>query len=388
MSNWIRRKAKRTLQYYRFFVLSAANTLLILFAINAAFAGIYHLRDWLSPVDPISRKYGAELVEEIYSDMSQQDIASLLEETWTRRYEYSPYIQFRERAYHGRFVNVHGAGFRYSREQGVWPPAEETVNVFIFGGSTTFGYGLRDDQTVASYLQQYLQPAFQRPLKVYNFGCGSYFSTQERILFTELLLAGWRPEMAIFIDGLNDFYFANNEPALTGSLRELVDGNSPWGECAAWINSSSLHRALGSLGQRMKRSASESGNSWTIAHPTEWESECRQVVERYFANQQLITLLAEQHDIPVYFVWQPIPGYRYDLQYHPFAASGMGEHLRSSFGYPIIADLRNSVPAGERFLWCADIQENIRRRLYVDQVHYGAELAEMLAIDIAAKIKQ
>jgi len=217
------------------------------------------------------------LVEEIYSDMSQQDIASLLEETWTRRYEYSPYIQFRERAYHGRFVNVHGAGFRYSREQGVWPPAEETVNVFIFGGSTTFGYGLRDDQTVASYLQQYLQPAFQRPLKVYNFGCGSYFSTQERILFTELLLAGWRPEMAIFIDGLNDFYFANNEPALTGSLRELVDGNSPWGECAAWINSSSLHRALGSLGRRMKRSASESSNSWTIAHPTEWESECRQV---------------------------------------------------------------------------------------------------------------
>jgi hypothetical protein len=99
-------------------------------------------------------------------------------------------------------------------------------------------------------------------------------------------------------------------------------------------------------------------------------------------------LLAEQHDIPVYFVWQPIPGYRYELQYHPFAASGMGEHLRSSFGYPIIADLRNSSPAGERFLWCADIQENIRRRLYVDQVHYGAELAEMLAIDIAAKIKQ
>src|SRR6185503_15185425 len=103
---------------------------------------------------------------------------------------YEAFTQFCERPFHGRFVNVSENGFRVSAQQGPWPPDADNFNIFLFGGSTTFGYGLPDSQTVASYLQDDLAARSSPHVRVYNFGRGSYVSEQERVLFEELLLAG------------------------------------------------------------------------------------------------------------------------------------------------------------------------------------------------------
>jgi len=41
---------------------------------------------------------------------------------------------------------------------------------------------------------------------VYNFGRAGYYSTQERILFEYFVAKGVKPDVAIFLDGLNDFF--------------------------------------------------------------------------------------------------------------------------------------------------------------------------------------
>ena len=41
--------------------------------------------------------------------------------------------------------------------------------MFFFGGSTGFGYGVPDDETVPSHLQQLLPKASGRTPRVYNF---------------------------------------------------------------------------------------------------------------------------------------------------------------------------------------------------------------------------
>lgn len=56
------------------------------------------------------------------------------------------------------------------------------INIFIFGGSTTFSYGVKDEQTVALYLQEFLSNKLGRDVKVYNFGRIYYYYTQEQIL--------------------------------------------------------------------------------------------------------------------------------------------------------------------------------------------------------------
>lgn len=97
-------------------------------------------------------------------------------------------------------------------DEGPWPPAKSNLNIFVFGGSTTFGYGIADGETIASALQRKLANSSSKPIRIYNFGRGHYYSTQERILFSNLLGAGTVADVAVFIDGLNEFYYRKDAP--------------------------------------------------------------------------------------------------------------------------------------------------------------------------------
>jgi hypothetical protein len=77
----------------------------------------------------------------IYPTLSRPEIDKLLEEMWSRPVAFHPFTLFKERPYRGKYVNVHPAGFRYSENQGPWPPSQDKINIFFFGGSTAFGYG-------------------------------------------------------------------------------------------------------------------------------------------------------------------------------------------------------------------------------------------------------
>src|SRR5712692_403554 len=106
--------------------------------------------------------------------------------------------------YAGRYVNVTESGFRLTKNQGPWlPDRTKYLTIFLFGGSTAFGYGLPDGETVASYLQEFFSSCCpSRPARIYNFARGGYFSSQERVLLEKLIVAGFIPDMAVFIDGL------------------------------------------------------------------------------------------------------------------------------------------------------------------------------------------
>ena len=77
------------------------------------------------------------------------------------------------------------------------------MNIFIFGGSTAFGYGVADQETIASYLQEICRTK-RKNINVYNFACGFYYSTQERILLEKLISKGIDIDIAVFIDGVNE----------------------------------------------------------------------------------------------------------------------------------------------------------------------------------------
>ena len=78
--------------------------------------------------------------------------------------------------------------------------------------------------------------------------------------------------------------------------------------------------------------------------------------------------------VRVYFVWQSVPTYKYEIQSHPFAA-GIGRHWLSKFGYEHMAQLLKANPQPSNFLWCADIQESLHEPLYVDAFHYSPAMS-------------
>jgi len=328
------------------------------------------------PEDPITLTYGDRAFETVYPGRSREEVRELLRETWTRPTAYEPFTNSRERRYQGRFVNVDPAGFRRTRNQGPWPPEPTRVNVFVLGGSTTFGYGVADDETIVSSLQTFLEGQLG-PGRVacYNFGRGGYFSTGERILFEELLAAGAVPRVAVFVDGLNEF--ALGVPLLAERLRRYV--TSPVGAALRTLGEELPLAQLVSrrkAGRPARRSAAE--RAAAFGDPILLDAR----IERYLANRRLIRAAAAAGGVRALFVWQPVPTYHYDLRYHLFGDVDFEKNEYSAFGYPRMAERVRGEPAGPDFLWAADLLDGVRQPLYVDQIHYTAAASRLLGEEI------
>jgi hypothetical protein len=302
---------------------------------------------------------------------------------------YEPFTGFRPAAVRGRWLNVDPRGFRVSRNQGPWPPDRRDLVVFVFGGSTGFGVNVPDDHTVASYLQAALAASHPgRAVRVYNFARGGFFSSPERILFGQLLLEGAVPQLAVFLDGMNDFFFPDawigveKEGDVVGTespvraLREDVIRALPV------VRARSLFHWRGAPPPRgvVSQPAAVATPPPAIAD----DGMSARVIARYLANKRLIEGLAEAHAVRPIFVWQPVPTYAYDLRLHAYSGS-FGPHERSRQGYPHMTEYVRTHSMGDDFAWCADIQGG-SEPLYVDEVHYGPVLAERIAACIAARI--
>jgi hypothetical protein len=357
-------------QGYRDLAVYFLNTVLL----GAVGAGLYFLAVRLRstpPADDPIKRYGIAQLMPGYPGRTPEEVALLMKETYDRPLVYQPFTHFRELPCTGRFVNVTEAGYRLVADQGPWPIDHARFNVFVFGGSTTFGAGVADGETIPSALQRELRASASNRVCVYNFGRGFYYSTQERILFGNLLAAGQVPDLAVFIDGLNDFYHPYDEPQFSGHFMALIN--------------ESLYEHKG----HHDRAVSELVRKRANPEPGSKEARARAICERYLRNKQMIGGMAKASGVKAVFVWQPIPVFKYDLNYHPFSKSPtFPEHYFAGLGYQAMALLRpTNAPAGD-FLWLADMQEDAREQLYVDAVHYTAKMCGRIAAEIARFLRE
>ena len=256
---------------------------------------------------------------------------------------FEPYTVFRVPAMTGRYVNVDAAGFRHGARPLPWPPDSDEGNVFVFGASTAFGYGVADADTIPSQLGE------QLGAPIYNFATPNYTSVQERIRFEQLLLQGHRPRVAVFIDGFSDFIAPFYEPVMF----------------APFVNATSNHGLFARLLHREK-------------------PECRvpdsaSVVDRYLANARLIKGTAREFGVHPLFVWQPVPCYQYDGPATEHGSSApLVEGVRR--GYEMMNSRRAEL---DELLWLADMQRGRTDALYVDPDHYTAAFSREIAARIA-----
>jgi hypothetical protein len=196
------------------------NVLVIAVALNVMLAGVSFIRASLRTVNPVTQKYDDIDLAKVYPGKTPRQIDELLSE---RPLAYETFTQFMERPFRSQYINVAAAGFRFSAHQGPWPLDPRAFNVFVFGGSTTFGYGVADSETIPSQLQEELRRRTGQPINIYNFGRSYYYSTQERILFEKLLTENQRPQLAIFIDGLGSIGPANDRRKAARSCSDVAN---------------------------------------------------------------------------------------------------------------------------------------------------------------------
>lgn len=113
------------------------------------------------------------------------------------RYTYEPYVAWKGQEYHGKYINIDSQGVRKT-----WNPKDlhgkENGIIYVFGGSTVFGFGARDDYTIPSHLSKILNNKNYNFI-VYNYGRDAYVFTQELIRLILLLRDGGRPDYVIFM---------------------------------------------------------------------------------------------------------------------------------------------------------------------------------------------
>jgi hypothetical protein len=326
---------------------------------------------------------GLERLVKAYPGWAREDLVALLTETeQTRRFEYAPFTAFRTPACSGRYVNVSAAGYRLVRDQGPWPPDPAATNVFLFGGSTAYGFGLADADTLASQLQARLRAApVRQPVNVYNFASPAYFSTQERILFEQLLLFGTVPDAAVFVDGLNDVNFADHRTppyvwsdAKAGTLRQLVEQHHRREDLSLGLLAAAralpvsrlLWRSFGSLLPGPQVAAYDTGSA-------------EQVVRRWFRHRDLVRATAASNGVYPLFVWQPVPFYHYDLRCHLFAPELF---LKRPEAYERMRQEHAAGRTGTDFLWLGDMQSGRCENFYVDEWHYTVAFTGEIAAAI------
>jgi hypothetical protein len=328
--------------------------------------------------DKVSHGYSAEDLRIVYPDLTDAQRTALRTENWSRPLIYTPFLEVKEQPIHGTYVNVTDAGFRVTPPQGPWPIDPTNFNIFVLGGTSTFGYGVADDQTIPYYLQALIAKSGDHGRKtcVYNFGVYSYCSTQERIEFEQFLQSGIKPNLAVFIDGMADLSYASGVLPNTEQITEETDPHNRLGRELLDVAT-----AL-PIGRGVRHAIWGSGSIEDTKADT---THLAQAIDKYVWNKKAIERLGTAEGVDTVFVFQPAPTYKYDLTYHLFKGGvgfGWGNHINCFDGYPMMAKYVAEHPMGNDFLWLADIQEGQHKPLYCDQMQYTAEFCSEIAGEI------
>jgi lysophospholipase L1-like esterase len=262
---------------------------------------------WLPSSDPAAAE-ARDANPEIFPDQSW--LTEFFREQSAQQTEWTPYTYWRRRPFDGKYVTVDERGQRVTwNSQANGASNRPRKQVWMFGGSSIWGTGARNEHTIPSRLSQILAEHYPGIFEVSNMGETGYVNTQEVITLLKEVQSGRTPDIAIFYDGFNDAF------ALLQSGREGMPQNE-WNR-AREFNLLHPSRSSDLLGEALKRS-----NTFTLARDLQHRlfsaqgppalipaaGEERRIVpgliRAYVANMDAVGGLADRRGFQYRFFWQ------------------------------------------------------------------------------------
>lgn len=312
--------------------------------------------------------------------LSEPEIAALLDEYYVHHrqhgFSYQPFTQYGHRTFDGKYLNVHRLDNGLTVRRTINPPMAETdvqpIRIFAFGGSTTFGSGLADSQTWPSQLSHILNARAREmglgvPIEVVNYGRVGFYPTQELYLLMDVLRSGARPQMAIFLDGVN-FGRVDDTPNLTTDYHRIVDKAQLGGVQA--LDALPMMRAVNYFTRA----------PGSVLPPARYEVD--HLVTRFLQFKETATLIAEHHGIEALFILQPDGHYNY-----PAHRYSTGRPVNSEASRALKAAFYGAFPEDHGFVDMTGLFEKWGdRKALMDAAHYSPNFARFVAQEIAALV--
>jgi hypothetical protein len=378
--------------------------LLLLVVLNTVLLLLYRVADQRERVSvpslytELQQRLGPAWASLLYPGWDETAVQGLHAEQNRLSYEYDPVAEYRVQPTRGTYFNVTANGFRLNGPNAPWPPDSSAINVFVLGGSTAFGMGLPDNQTIPAALETVLnERACSAPARVYNFGVPGYASPAERARFEQLLFETMIPDVVVFVDGLEEAV-GPVDSRFSGDLTRMMamENTKDYRErfrltAGEFLASLPMTRLAESAQSQLRRVPREIGlapphdadaDNLATARPAEW-----------LANKRAVQAVGHQFGVNTLFVWQAVPFYDYELSDHllegqvpawlrPERSTQAGTAL-----YQWMDERRQDPGVGRNLLWLADIQPARKHNLYLDPVHYTAafsrDIAGLIADDLS-----
>jgi lysophospholipase L1-like esterase len=330
----------------------------------------------------------------------------VLREYNQRTMKWQPYVYWVGAPFDGEYTHVDAEGNRATwRSPQAGRVCAHPVRIFMFGGSTMWGEGARDDDTIASWLQRMLSARHSCAV-VTNFGQDGYVSTQEMLLLDEQIRKGTVPDLAIFYDGYNDANsaFVNDEAGVTydesARRREFNLGNlvTPvkWGQLAThWkimleVTVKEIARALSISSFARHIAAKLSPDSYRnidgvlVRIPVRESKAVKDsalesaAARDYLANVKIIESLAANFSFRCAFYWQPWLGNKLPLS--AYERQQMKDLLPMQEAF--MRSVRERVAEGDvnkEIHFLSDAFSNQAQPFFIDEVHISGQGNRLIA---------
>jgi hypothetical protein len=220
---------------------------------------------------------------------------------------FEPYYHWRRNGFVGKFINVSPEGVRLTVKEDIRAGAKK---IFMYGGSTLWGSGSPDGETIPSILQSLLGDDYD----VYNFGETGYVSTQELNYLLYQLSMGDIPDVVIFYDGVNDAYAGAYSPAIPRDphglrvrekeIRERKEQAWFIRKATELYELSNYRRLVGYL-RSMFFADTNPQRKWDKQVEKNIKSNSILVLDMYEAHIKQVKALSKEYGFEVLFFWQP-----------------------------------------------------------------------------------
>ena len=298
-----------------------------------------------------------------YNYLEIEEIEDLLKNTWYRKWKYSSLTGFFEGPTESDFVNVNNFGVRSNSKNNFVSYADLDDSIWFFGGSTTFGYGVEDYNTIPAKLEKIINE------KVINFGTGFFDSSLENILFNNYLFTH-KPKLVIFLDGINEGCKVDAYQTEFKNLFEQAQIRYKWR-----IND--IFAPLFFYTNKISKKTRIDENPWE-----DKEKPCKKngkkigldlIVDKNLKERQQI---CENYNFNCITFLQPFPR----IHVSHLDKSRLSEESSKSLRilYKTIKNIfikNNSIELGKSF-------ENLNKHFFVDTVHYSKDANEIIAKSI------
>jgi lysophospholipase L1-like esterase len=335
---------------------------------------------------------GAPWVKEYFQELARSD-----------NYRWESYVYWRHVPLQGKYIHVNARGLRETwcgdsnTHTGSHGP-QGKLTIWVFGGSTVWGMGARDQHTIPSELCGVLSQRIKVPIEVVNFGEIGYVSTQEVIALLRELQRGRRPSVVIFCDGTNDTFAAfrsktagvpYGEQNRTGAFTIL---NATWNADLHTILSLAISRsAFCQLvpGFSSLPSGSANARDRESELPTDIsERLAADVVRVYAANVQFIEALSRQAGFVALFYWQPVIFTKHHLTAYE-QQQAQADRARRTFFLQVYEQMtrRTDISSEGQFYDLTPLFAEAQEPYFIDSLHLtetgNAIVAKQMAADIS-----